>query len=75
MSTAPMASTSAPIEPDPRQERWPRRLCGAELRRLHGHRRLYPLPWEKLSYDTQLDGYRICDLTKEQIEGAPSLRG
>lgn len=31
----------------------------------------YPLPWEKLSYDTQLDGYRI-DLTKEQIEGAPS---
>jgi hypothetical protein len=34
----------------------------------HDH---YPLPWEKLSYDTQLDGYRI-DLTKEQIEGAPS---
>ena len=33
----------------------------------HDH---YPLPWEKLSYDTQLDGYRI-DLTKEQIEGAP----
>jgi hypothetical protein len=31
----------------------------------------YPLPWEKLTYDTQLDGYRI-DLTKEQIEGAPS---
>jgi len=34
----------------------------------HDH---YPLPWAKLSYDTQLDGYRI-DLTKEQIEGAPS---
>ena len=34
----------------------------------HDH---YPLPWEKLTYDTQLDGYRI-DLTKEQIEGAPS---
>jgi len=34
----------------------------------HDH---YPLPWEKLNYDTQLDGYRI-DLTKEQIEGAPS---
>jgi hypothetical protein len=33
----------------------------------HDH---YPLPWEKLTYDTQLDGYRI-DLTKEQIEGAP----
>ncbi|TCU38462.1 PRC-barrel domain-containing protein [Rhizobium azibense] len=31
----------------------------------------YPLPWEKLNYDTQLDGYRI-DLTKEQIENAPS---
>lgn len=31
----------------------------------------YPLPWEKLTYDTQLDGYRI-DLTKEQIEGAPN---
>ena len=34
----------------------------------HDH---YPLPWEKLNYDTQLDGYPI-DLTKEQIEGAPS---
>ncbi|MBP2447600.1 PRC-barrel domain-containing protein [Rhizobium leguminosarum] len=34
----------------------------------HDH---YPLPWEKLNYDTKLDGYRI-DLTKEQIEGAPS---
>jgi len=31
----------------------------------------YPLPWEKLTYDTQLDGYRI-DLTKDQIERAPS---
>jgi hypothetical protein len=30
----------------------------------------YPLPWEKLRYDEQLDGYRI-DLTKEQIENAP----
>ena len=34
----------------------------------HDH---YPLPWEKLTYDTQLDGYRI-DLTKAEIEGAPS---
>ncbi|KAA0700043.1 PRC-barrel domain containing protein [Neorhizobium sp. P12A] len=34
----------------------------------HDH---YPLPWEKLSYDQQLDGYRI-DLTRDQIEGAPS---
>lgn len=32
----------------------------------------YPLPWEKLTYDESLDGYRI-DLTKEQIEGAPRL--
>jgi hypothetical protein len=30
----------------------------------------YPLPWEKLRYDEQLDGYRI-DLTKDQITGAP----
>ena len=30
----------------------------------------YPLPWEKLRYDEQLDGYRI-DLTKGQITGAP----
>lgn len=30
----------------------------------------FPLPWEKLHYDDQLDGYRI-DLTKDQISGAP----
>ncbi|WP_395515700.1 PRC-barrel domain-containing protein [Pseudorhizobium flavum] len=30
----------------------------------------YPLPWEKLNYDEELDGYRI-DLTKDQITGAP----
>lgn len=30
----------------------------------------YPLPWEKLNYDEQLDGYRI-DLTKDQITGSP----
>lgn len=33
----------------------------------------YPLPWEKLTYDESLDGYRI-DLTKEQIERAPRLK-
>lgn len=33
----------------------------------------YPLPWEKLSYDENLDGYRV-DLTKNQIEGAPRFR-
>lgn len=32
----------------------------------------YPLPWEKLTYDESLDGYRI-DLTRDQIEGAPRL--
>lgn len=30
----------------------------------------YPLPWEKLTYDESLDGYRI-DLTRDQIENAP----
>jgi hypothetical protein len=33
----------------------------------------YPLPWEKLTYDESLDGYRI-DLTKEQVEAAPRAR-
>jgi sporulation protein YlmC with PRC-barrel domain len=31
----------------------------------------YPLPWAKLDYDESLNGFRI-DLTKEQLEGAPS---
>ncbi|MGO4438763.1 PRC-barrel domain-containing protein [Rhizobium sp. RAF56] len=30
----------------------------------------YPLPWEKLRYDEELDGYRV-DLTKEEVQGAP----
>lgn len=33
----------------------------------------YPLPWEKLTYDESLDGYRI-DLSKEQVEAAPRYR-
>ncbi|KPF47281.1 PRC-barrel domain-containing protein [Rhizobium sp. AAP43] len=33
----------------------------------------YPLPWEKLTYDESLDGYRI-DMTKDQIEAAPRYR-
>jgi hypothetical protein len=33
----------------------------------------YPLPWETLTYDEQLDGYRI-GLTKEQVVGAPKYR-
>ncbi|WP_078057811.1 PRC-barrel domain-containing protein [Rhizobium rhizosphaerae] len=30
----------------------------------------YPLPWEKLTYDPDLSGYRT-DLTREQVENAP----
>ena len=33
----------------------------------------YPLPWEKLSYDAELGGYRT-DLTREQVENAPKYR-
>ena len=33
----------------------------------------YPLPWEKLTYDESLNGYRV-DLTREQIENAPRFR-
>ncbi len=33
----------------------------------------YPLPWEKLSYDEELDGFRL-DLTKEEIEKAPRFQ-
>jgi len=33
--------------------------------------RHYPLPWQKLDYDTGKGGY-VIDLTKEQLEGAPS---
>ena len=32
--------------------------------------RLHPLPWEALSYDPALDGYRAA-ITREDIEGAP----
>lgn len=30
----------------------------------------YPLPWEKLSYDTEQGGY-VVDVDKETLEGAP----
>ncbi len=33
----------------------------------------HPLPWESLSYDTALGGYAV-DVTREQLEGAPSHR-
>ncbi|MFZ2100875.1 MAG: PRC-barrel domain-containing protein [Oricola sp.] len=30
----------------------------------------YPLPWEALTYDEDLGGYRVA-VTREQMEGAP----
>jgi hypothetical protein len=33
--------------------------------------RYYPLPWEKLSYNTEVGGY-VVDLDRETLEGAPS---
>src|SRR5688572_7543740 len=34
---------------------------------------VHPVPWEVLNYDVDLDAY-VVDLTREQLEGAPSLR-
>lgn len=31
----------------------------------------HPLPWKALTYDTNLGGY-VVDLTREQLQGAPS---
>ncbi len=33
--------------------------------------RYHPLPWEKLRYDTELEGY-VVDVDPESLEGAPS---
>jgi sporulation protein YlmC with PRC-barrel domain len=33
--------------------------------------RYYPLPWEKLSYDTDMGGY-VIDIGRDVLEGAPS---
>jgi hypothetical protein len=33
--------------------------------------RYHPLPWRSLTYDTGLGGY-VVDVTREQLEGAPS---
>lgn len=33
--------------------------------------RYYPLPWEKLTYDTQAGGY-VVDIDRNVLEGAPS---
>jgi hypothetical protein len=34
----------------------------------------HTIPWEKLTYDTQLGGYRT-DITQEQLTGAPVFSG
>ena len=34
----------------------------------------HTIPWNKLTYDTSLGGYRT-DITEEQLRGAPSLSG
>jgi hypothetical protein len=33
--------------------------------------RVHPLPWQSLNYDPALGGY-VVDVTREQLEGAPS---
>lgn len=32
----------------------------------------HPVPWKKLSYDTNLGGF-VTDITQEQLTGAPSM--
>ncbi|WP_099514946.1 PRC-barrel domain-containing protein [Microvirga ossetica] len=34
----------------------------------------HTIPWEKLAYDKELEGYRT-DITKAQVQGAPSFYG
>ena len=34
--------------------------------------RYYPLPWEKLTYNTEMGGY-VVDIDREVLEGAPSF--
>ena len=34
----------------------------------------YPLPWDSLTYDTRLGGYRL-DITEAQLKGAPKYAG
>ena len=31
----------------------------------------HPIPWSMLTYDEELDGYRV-DLSREELEGAPA---
>ena len=34
---------------------------------------VHPVPWSLLTYDVDLDGYRV-DLSREQLKGAPKMR-
>ncbi len=34
---------------------------------------VYPMPWDVLGYDVDLDAY-VVDLTRDQLEQAPTLR-
>jgi len=34
--------------------------------------RVHPIPWEMLTYDIDLDGYKV-DLDRDQLENAPTL--
>jgi hypothetical protein len=34
----------------------------------------YPIPWQSLTYDTSLGGYRTT-ITEEQLQGAPKFSG
>ena len=34
----------------------------------------HTIPWEKLAYDTELEGYRT-DITESQVQGAPAFYG
>jgi hypothetical protein len=36
--------------------------------------RFYPVPWEKLRYDTEIGGY-VVDIGQDVLEGAPSYSG
>lgn len=41
---------------------------------LLGSARFYPLPWDVLTYSPERGGYQV-NLTKSQLEGAPSYEG
>lgn len=35
-------------------------------------RHVYPIPWESLTYDVDLDGYRV-EMTRDQLKDAPRM--